>query len=57
LLTTLRHSPRSFIPIGMQLGMYEHFAQVHAEAWSWNPWESEPDPDTMAKPTVNAVNG
>ena len=37
--TTLRHSPRSLGPINMQLGMYEHFAQVHAEAWSWNPWE------------------
>jgi hypothetical protein len=37
---TLRHSPRSLVPVGLQLGMYEHFAQVHADAWSWNPWES-----------------
>ena len=43
LWTTLRHSPRSLVPINMQLGMYEHFAQVHAEAWSWSPWKSEPD--------------
>jgi radical SAM superfamily enzyme YgiQ (UPF0313 family) len=43
LWTTLRHSPRSLVPINMQLGMYEHFAQVHADAWSWNPWKSEPE--------------
>ena len=42
LWTTLRQSPRSLIPINMQLGMYEHFAQVHAEAWSWNPWSLSP---------------
>jgi radical SAM superfamily enzyme YgiQ (UPF0313 family) len=41
LLKTLHHSPRSLIPINMQLGMYEHFAQVHADAWSWNPWKSD----------------
>jgi radical SAM superfamily enzyme YgiQ (UPF0313 family) len=40
LFTTLRHSPRSLVPISMQLGMYEHFAQVHADAWGWNPWDS-----------------
>jgi radical SAM superfamily enzyme YgiQ (UPF0313 family) len=56
LLTTLRHSPRSFIPVNMQLGMYEHFAQVHAAAWSWNPWASEPEQNSMAKPTANAMN-
>jgi radical SAM superfamily enzyme YgiQ (UPF0313 family) len=40
LWTTLRHSPRSLPQMAMQLGMYEHFAQVHADAWSWNPWKS-----------------
>ena len=44
---TLQHSPRSLIPINMQLGMYEHFAQVHAQAWSWNPWKSVPKPGPM----------
>jgi radical SAM superfamily enzyme YgiQ (UPF0313 family) len=39
LWSALRHSPRSLIQVGMQLGMYEHFAQVHADAWSWNPWQ------------------
>jgi radical SAM superfamily enzyme YgiQ (UPF0313 family) len=38
--TTLRHSPRSLSQMAMHLGMYEHFAQVHAKAWSWNPWKS-----------------
>jgi hypothetical protein len=33
----------------MQLGMYEHFAQVHSQAWSWNPWESEPEQESVAK--------
>lgn len=37
----LQNGIQRLIPINMQLGMYEHFAQVHAEAWSWNPWESE----------------
>jgi radical SAM superfamily enzyme YgiQ (UPF0313 family) len=49
---TLQHSPRSLIPMNMQLGMYEHFAQVHADAWSWNPWKSEsvPEPAAVAAP-------
>lgn len=55
LWTTLRHSPRSLIPMNMQLGMYEHFAQVHADAWSWNPWQSEPEPASVAEP-LQAVN-
>jgi radical SAM superfamily enzyme YgiQ (UPF0313 family) len=45
---TLRHSPRSLIPINLQLGMYEHFAQIHADAWSWNPWEPEPEEGSVA---------
>ena len=49
LWATMRHSPRSIIPVNMQLGMYEHFAQVHSEAWSWNPWESEPEQESVAK--------
>jgi radical SAM superfamily enzyme YgiQ (UPF0313 family) len=40
---TLRHSPRSLIQVAMQLGMYEHFAQLHASAWSWSPWAPVPD--------------
>jgi len=56
LWTTLQHSPRSLIPISMQLGMYEHFAQVHAEAWAWNPWESEPEQGSVGWP-AQAVNG
>ena len=37
LWTTLRHSPRSLIPINMQLGMYEHFAQVHCRGMVVEP--------------------
>ena len=48
--TTLRHSSRSLVSINMQLGMYERFAQVHAKAWSWNPWETEPEQGSVAKP-------
>jgi radical SAM superfamily enzyme YgiQ (UPF0313 family) len=55
LAKTLRHSPRSLIPINLQLGMYEHFAQIHADAWAWNPWESEPEKFAPAKPG-QAVN-
>jgi hypothetical protein len=39
LWSALRHSPGRLIQVGMQLGMYEHFAQVHADAWSWSPWQ------------------
>jgi radical SAM superfamily enzyme YgiQ (UPF0313 family) len=49
LWAALRHSPRSIIPVNMQLGMYEHFAQIHAKAWSWNPWETEPEQGSVAK--------
>ena len=49
LWATLRHSPRSIIPVNMQLGMYGHFALIHSEAWSWNPWESEPEQESVAK--------
>jgi radical SAM superfamily enzyme YgiQ (UPF0313 family) len=40
LWSTLRHSPRSIVPISIQLGMYQHFAKMHADAWAWNPWEA-----------------
>jgi hypothetical protein len=53
---TLRHSPRSLIPINMQLGMYEHFAQVHAAAWGWNPWDAGPEQNSVAKLPADAVN-
>jgi radical SAM superfamily enzyme YgiQ (UPF0313 family) len=49
---TLRHSPRSLIPMNMQLGMYEHFAQIHADAWAWNPWESDPQDGSVAEPAT-----
>jgi radical SAM superfamily enzyme YgiQ (UPF0313 family) len=55
LWTTLRHSPRSLIPVSLQLGMYEHFAQVHAEAWSWNPWKSDPKVNGQPHKAANGI--
>ena len=48
-MDTLRRSPRSLVPLNMQLGMYEHFAQIHAKARSWEPWGTEPEQGSVAK--------
>jgi radical SAM superfamily enzyme YgiQ (UPF0313 family) len=61
LWSALCSSPRSLIPTAMQLGMYEHFAQVHADAWGWSPWESGaragryPDPRGMLDSRTRAL--
>ncbi len=41
---TLRHSPRSFRPMAIFLGMYKHCCEVHGEALKWDPWAKEEKP-------------
>jgi len=52
---TLQHSPRSLIQMGMQLGMYEHFAQIHALAWSWDRWELVQEVGALRLPPLGTL--
>jgi hypothetical protein len=48
--TTLRHSPRSLLQVALQLGMYEHFASIHATGRSWDRWARQGTAEKSAMP-------
>jgi radical SAM superfamily enzyme YgiQ (UPF0313 family) len=43
---SLRQVPRVTGQIGIYLGMYVHFLEIHRRALSWDPWTKAADPST-----------